>query len=472
MNPDFSSILKVAGAAFLLAMSPVTQAQALAAGTSPAIGPISIPAARLGEKEVLTPARIGSVPAGNDFNNPDSEYCFKRSKSSDNFVMFWAKEYGDDPMANSVPGRRFKVAEALAAADLSYNYFVKQLKWAPKPGALATKYKFLIIVTGGEDGTAYGGSADNKVGVFWTPATRIAKGPYGVIAHEIGHSFQSLSRADGAPSFAGGGSISEMTSQFMLWQVYPEWQTFENYHLNDFMKATHLAFLHPDNQYHSCYPLEYWSFRHGQEIIGKMWREVEKGEDAVMTYKRLTGIDQVRFNDEMFDACRRFVTWDLPRIEKVSARYADQHFTSIKKATDNWYQISPEKCPENYGYNAIKLKVPAADTVVKVAFKGMAGEEGFGQVQLDKAGWRYGFLAHKEDGSRVYSRIFSKSEAVADFKVPAKTRFLWLVVMGAPTEHWIRASTRGQDSKSAVAEQWPYKFKLLGSEPDASVIHP
>jgi hypothetical protein len=434
---------------------------------SPSIAPIQLPPARPGAKEVLIPARINTVPAGNDYSNPDSEYCFKRSRSTEHFLMFWAKEYGDDPMANPVVKRRFNVTEVLKAADLSYDCFTRRLKWAPKEGALSARYKFLIFVTGGSNGTAYGGSTDNKVGTFWTPASRISSGPYGVIAHELGHSFQALSHADGAATFAGGGAMAEMTSQFMLWQVYPEWQTFENYHLKDFMKATHLAFLHPDNQYHSCYPLEYWSFRHGQEFIGKMWREVQRGEDPVMTYKRLTGIDQDRFNSEMFDACRRFVTWDLPRIEKVSARYANQHSTSLQRMPEGGYRIAAEKFPQNYGYNAIRLKVPAEGTEIGLEFKGLSGAEGASQVKPEKAGWRYGFLALKQDGSRAYGRIFSKPDGTATFKVPEGTKFLWLVVMGAPTEHWIR----GRSTKEPE-EQWPYRFKLSGTEPDDSTLRP
>ena len=81
-----------------------------------------------------------------------------------------------------------------------------------------------------------------------------------------------------------------------------------------------------------------------------------------MTYKRLTDITQEQFNDEMFDACRRFVTWDMPRIEKVAARYANQHTTSLNAKDDGWYQIAVDKCPQNYGYNAIKLKVPPRRT--------------------------------------------------------------------------------------------------------------
>ena len=428
----------------------------------------------IGGKEVLIPQHITRVPETNDFNNPDSEFSFKHSKSTDNFVLFWAKEYGDDPMSNTVTNRRFNVDEVLKECDRFYDYYVNTMKWVDKDKSYATKYKFLLFVIGGTGGTAFGGDIDNKIGAFWTPATRINHGPYGVVAHELGHSFQALVRADGAASFTGG-SIHEMTSQWMLWQVYPEWMTFENYHLNDWMKATHLAFLHEDNQYHSAQVLEYWSEKHGVEFIGKMWREVKRGEDPVMTYQRLTGINQEKFNDEIFDAARHFVTWDMPRIEKVAARYANQHFTSITAVSDGWYQIATNKVPQNYGYNAIQLNVPSAGTKVSLDFKGIVGAEGFSSVHPEKAGWRYGFLASKEDGSRVYGDIYSKAPGTGEFTVPANTKFLWLVVSGAPTEHWIHVGRRGRggnaDTTANTTEQWPYQFKLTGTTPVDSIIH-
>jgi hypothetical protein len=418
-------------------------------------------------KEVFIPSRgVRRVPNDNDYDNPDSEFCHKRSKSSENFVLFWAKEYGDDPAANPVENRRFDVDAALKECERFYAYYTDTLKWVDKEKSLASKYKWLIYVIGGPGGTAFGGSIDNKIGALWTPATRINRQPYGVIAHELGHSFQAIGRADGAASFAGG-SIHEMTSQYMLWQVYPEWMTFENYHLVDFMKATHLAFLHQDNQYHSPYVLEYWSNKHGVEFIGKLWREVKSGEDPVMTYKRLTSITQAQFNDEIFDAARRFVTWDMPRIEKVAARYANQHTTSLTAAADGWYQIAADKCPQNYGYNAIKLKVPDAQTKVTLDFKGMAGAEGFRSINPEKAGWRYGFLASHADGTRTYGDTFSKSEGTAEFTVPENTKFLWLVVSGAPAEHWMHVADRNPEKD----EQWPYRIKLTGTSPDDSIVH-
>src|SRR6185437_448029 len=423
-------------------------------------------------KEVLIPLHITRVPDTNDFYNPDSEFSFKHSKSTDNFVLFWDKEYGDDPMANAVTNLRFDVDEILKEADRFYNYYIDTLKWADDKSP-AKKYMFLFFVIGGPGGTAFGGTIDNKIGAFWTPATRINHGPYGVVAHELGHSFQGLIRSEAGAGFSGG-SINEMTSQWMLWQVYPDWMTFENYHLVAYMKATHLAFLHEENQYHAPQLLEYWSEKHGVDFIAKMWREVQRGEDPVMTYKRLTGITQDQFNDEVFDAARHFVTWDMPRIEKVAARYANQHTTAIDAVTNGWYQIATNKCPQNYGYNAIQLKVPAGETKISLDFRGIVGAEGYNSVHPEWAGWRYGFLASREDGSRVYGDTFSKSPGTAEFTVPADTKFLWLVVSGAPTEHWIHAGRRFRRGNSSTAaspnEAWPYQFKLTGTAPVDSIV--
>ncbi len=152
--------------------------------------------------QVFIPARIDHVPEDNDYNNPDSEYCYKHSKSTANFVLFWAKEYGDDPMTNAITNRRFDIDAVLKEADRFYNFYVNDMKFVDKDHSYATQYKFLFFVIPSPNqgtGTATGGSIDTKIGAFWTPATRINRGPYGVVAHELGHSFQALTQADTRP---------------------------------------------------------------------------------------------------------------------------------------------------------------------------------------------------------------------------------------------------------------------------------
>lgn len=420
------------------------------------------------EKELYIPEEVYRVPAGNDYTDNESDYSFERMAESENFALFWHKEYGQDPSVNQNENKTFDVDSVLAVSEIVYDTYVNDLKIVDKGNSVTDKYKLLIYVFGGDEGTAFGGGEEDKVGILWTNATRINKPPYGVIAHEIAHSFQYLSRADAGTG--PRGPIGEMSAQYMLWHVYPEWMTFENYHLKDFMDKTHYAFLHPTNMYHSPYVLEYWSGKHGKDFFGKLSRATQEGEDVVMTYKRLNNLSQKEFNDEMFDAVRRFITWDLPRIEEVASPYANQHKSTMVDAGDGWYKIAPAHAPQNYGYNGIQLQVPSAGTEVELEFKGIPGAEGYSSVKTDQAGWRYGFVASLSDGSRVYGDVHRDVEDRVSFEVPKNTEYLWLVVMGAPTEHWPRPRRSRNASEDEFPEEaWPYKIRLKGTSLGDSV---
>jgi hypothetical protein len=89
-----------------------------------------------------------------------------------------------------------------------------------------------------------------------------------------------------------------MTSQWMLWQVNPDWLTDENYHFEAFKQLTHKAYLHLDNIYHSPFVIQWWSDLHGRKSIAELYRQGRIGEDPVMTYKRLYGLSQDEFNRE------------------------------------------------------------------------------------------------------------------------------------------------------------------------------
>jgi len=453
----FPNFMKISGIALLtISFSAYANKVETAADTASEINP--------GEKELYLPVKVELVPDSNDYHNNESEYCYKRMVQSDNIAIFWNKEYGDDPMTNPDEKKRFNVNDALKECERFYSYYVNDLKLVEKGKSLTDQYKMLVYVFGGNEGTAFGGGEEDKIGILWTPAIRINKSPYGALAHEMAHCFQYISGIDNG--HGPRGTIMEMSAQYMLWQVYPEWMTFENYHLVDFMKGTHYAFLHPANMYHSPYVLEYWSNIHGIEFFGKLCRATLADEDPVMTYKRMNSLSQEQFNDEMFDAARRFITWDMKRIEKVAKQYANQHKSILNDTGDGWHRIAQSNCPQNYGYNGIKLTIPDAGTEVVLNFKGIADTAGYSKVKTDKAGWRYGFLASLKDGSRVYGGVFKDANGTATFQVPENTEYLWLVVMGAPTEHWPIVMRWGASKEDSPEEQWPYQIKISGTTLD------
>lgn len=408
-------------------------------------------------KTIYLPKKISTVPENNNFEDNNSEYSNMRSVQSTNFVIYWSKEYGDDPLINKDLSKRFNTKQLLEESERFYSYYVNQLKLVRKGKSISDQHKILILVTGGTEGTAYGWGADNKVGIFWTPASRINKEPYGVVAHELGHVFQFFANCD-HNNIGFNGPINEMAAQYLLWQVYPDWISFEKFHMDAFVKKSNLAFLHPENAYHSPFLLEYWSELHGKTFYGKMLREVRKDEDPVETYKRITNISQEQFNKQVFEASSKFVSWDLKRVEAIAKKYANQHSTTMEAMNDGWYRVSKQSCPETYGYNAIKLKLPTKGNAVSVQFSPAKSDEGFKPTNAAEAGWRYGFVAYRANGASFYGEMHDQNNDVASFTVPDNTTHLWLVVTGAPKSH--KHITRKMEQQ----DQWPYAIKLANSD--------
>lgn len=425
----------------------------------------------LADKETYLPKGAWNVEEGNDYQNENSQFTVHRMAENENVVAFWEPNFGKDPSNCSNPTFRFPLKELMEETDKMFVFYRDELKFVEKGNSLTDKYRMMMYIYYNEDGTVYGGGIDDKIGAVWLSPNRIQQKPFAAMAHELGHAFQYMVAVDGGLGFmqnatgAGGFSIVEMTSQYMLWQYYPEWIQFENYHLVTFMANTHKPFLHEANAYSSPFVLEYWADQHDKDIVGQVWRKAKKGEDPVMAYKRITNVEQGAFNDEMYDAYRKFITWDMDRIRDVSKQYVNQHSSAVSRAGNDWYQIAHSRCPGNYGYNGIRLDLPSEGNDIILDFNGVAGKSGFNEVNVDKAGWRYGFVAVKENGSRVYSDVFSKTTAQIKYTVPSNTSHLWLVVMGAPTTHWAH-DCDGNDDNDA---QWPYQFKLTGTSIHNSV---
>lgn len=400
---------------------------------------------------------------GMDLQNPESKWSFHRMAYTENFVIFWEKGFGSDLSdPPQLEGHPMKVDLKNLEEKLEhfYRYFYHTLQFA-KTGSKCDRYRMMVMINYSLEGTAYGGDYDGQIGALWVAPNRVQDKKLNCIAHELGHSFQSQIICDGQGEAWGGCGFFEMTSQWMLWQVNPEWITDEKYHWDAFMKLTHKAYLHMENIYHSPYVLEYWGMKRGLPVIAELYRQGKKGEDPVITYKRLAALNQKQFCDEMFDAYRHFINWDYPRVWKETRPYANRYKSRLIAQPDGWYRTAPENCPENYGFNAIPLAVPQPGEKVMVDFRGEAGKDGYTAIHTDKAGWRYGFVAVTAEGESIYGEMFENNRKSVTFTAPKdKTlTYLWLVVMGAPTEHWTNPAPGEKDA------QWPYSIRVTGSNP-------
>lgn len=420
-------------------------------------------------KEILIPQKSLKE---NKFNQPDGQFSYDYMAESENLVLFWAKSFGKDPTQYADKSKRFFPKEILREGERIYDYYIDKLKFADRRKSYSSRYKMILWMYNDDETTAYGWG-DEGVGMMWFRPCRIQSYPYCPLAHEMGHSFQYMIGADGARSFSGCPLV-EYTSQWMLWQVYSDWVTIEQYHLNAYMDQTHYSLLNEINMYHAPQFMEYWSNKHGLDIIARIWREAKGNEDPISAYKRLTGITQKQFNDEIYEAASHFVAWDIPRVKTICSSYANQHYCKLDKMTDDWYQIALTRCPQNYGYNAIRLNVPESGKMISLDFKGIAGDRRFRSVHIDKAGWRYGFVTINKSGKCIYSDMYNGKNGenkTVHFKIPKDTQFLWLVVTGAPTEHWDYLKTWNvlKEEKGKEA-QWPYQVHLEGTSFHSSVL--
>ena len=403
-----------------------------------------------------------------DCNTP---YCYDRSVETDNWIIFWQKGFGADP---STASGTYKVnmANLKVVAEKSFAYYVDTLKMVLKGSSLTDKHKQMIFLLYQTEWAAYGSGQDEKVGTLHVDpaAANIAS----VVAHEIGHCFEYMTGADvpGAgwrwgfgANGAGGNGFWEQIAQWEAFSVYPEQKFRDNF--AEYIGSNHLHMLHEEPRYANHFIGDWWSYKRGIDFMGKLWRGTRKYEDPVDTYKRMTGVTQEQFNDEMYEQAARLTTWDLPTIKTRGANFIDSRAqVKMTKNADGSWIVQSASTIENYGYNSIKLNAPTTAKTVAVQFKGKAGQSGYRSLNVAKGGWRYGFVALLKDGTRVYGDMATAKyanganpEGSIHLAVPANASKLWLVVTGAPQEHWHHA----WDDDNTNDEQWPYQVQFVNT---------
>ena len=423
--------------------------------------------ATFAQKTVYIPQFI--IRDGVDVTKPDAQWSNSRKVETENWVIFWEPGFGSDP--STAPGAYRVDMEALkATAERSYTVYVDSLRMAIRGSSVVDKHKQMIFLLYTTDWGAWGSGQDDLVGTLHVnpAAANIAT----VVAHEIGHTFQYITGCDvrGAgyrwgfgANGAGGNGYWEQVANWLAFKVYPERQ-FTAGDFNEYIRNNHLHILHEDPRYANYFLPDYWAFKRGPHFQSRLWREARRPEDPVETYKRLTSVTQETFNDEMYEHASRLTTWDLPAIRSYGASYIDRRAqVAMTRQSDGGWLVNPAVTPQNYGYNSIKLNAPANATTVSVDFEGRTGAPGYRNLETSKGGWRYGFVALLRNGTRVYSTMAKANmsgttnpKGRLDFDVPANTSNLWLVVSGAPQEHW----KHPWDDTTINDEQWPYQVRF------------
>lgn len=410
-----------------------------------------------------------------DFTQDYGQWSFQRSKESEHFIVFWEKVFGNNPKTAS---GGFDPDAMLRNAEKIWNVYVSDLGFLTPGRSITDKYKIIMFVQqkgyDGSDWQATGSGQDFMSGVLnITPRAITARGGH-TEAHEIGHTFQYLVGCDmgntsSSPALYGynygydpqhtGNGWWESCANWQAYKVYPERQFTDGEYFEGNMREHHLNLLHETFRYENCFIQDWWCALHGKNFIGRMWRESRNPEDPVQTYQRLNSLTQSQFNDEMMQGYMHMATWDIDGVRDQARHRIGQEATHLHQNGDVW-EVDSAYCPQNYGYNCINLNNAAPGTVVKANFKGIAGNAGYRKVNVDKAGWRYAFVAYKSDSTTVYGDICSDREGTATLTVPEGCEKLFFVVMGAPTEHWQHV----WDDNVANDEQWPYQVKFEGTD--------
>lgn len=376
---------------------------------------------------------------GMDLSTDTSRWSLQRSIETPDLIFMWEKGFGQDlnnpPMLDGKP-MAFRLDNLRYRVQHFYHFFRDTLGWV-KGSSKADRYKMMVMVNYSNEGTAYGGTYDNFIGALWVAPNRIQDTKMNCMAHELGHSFQAQIMADSIGECWGGTGFFEMTSQWMLWQVNPDWITDENYHFESFKRLTHKAFLHMENIYHSPYVIQWWSDLHGRKSIAELFREGRIGEDPASTYMRLYGLSQSAFCDEMLRGYQHLVNFDFNHARKETRRYACTFDSEMNTDVKGW--LSPVNVPEDYGFNAILL-----DRFVDInahTFK----------LRIKGNHLRYGFVGLTTTDECLYGTVNGQT-----FTVPAdkQLRHLYLVVMGAPEKH----------DGNLDGVQYPYTFKVTNKK--------
>ena len=398
--------------------------------------------------------------------DPNNKYYVGRTRQSKNWILFWEKEYGEDPETFTCGNYTLDIDEVLRRADKAFDFYTDVLKYIKRGSSKTDNLKMVIRLRyEPTEWEATGSGIDDKIGLLTLTPWATPSRNWQTLYHEVGHCFQYQVHCDNnnhngwmyEPGNGKGCAFWEQCAQWQAYKIMPEEQ-FTNEWFSGYLANVHKHILHESPRYNNYFVQDYWTYLHGIEFMGRLWNESKYPEDAVEAYMRITGISVSEFYDEMYDCAARFATWDIPALEKYGkSKITSRPQPSMSKTEDSGWRINASVAPENTGHNIIRLNKPSEAKLVAATFRGLNNAEGYRVKNADQAEWRYGFVAELKDGQRIYGPMGKSDYNNPDGKIwlecPDNVNRLWFIVSGGSKKYWRQV----WDDNDNNDEQWPYE---------------
>lgn len=434
-----------------------------------------------------------------EWSNPNNEFYNKissdRRYESTNFVLYWGDKVGTNPAAYADATLRFNPRSVADTLEHSFKRYVTDLKFVSNaPTTNVGKYKIIIMVMNTWNSTddrltafAHASSFSNTIGAMFVHPQATRDG--GALSHEFAHTLQMMMRIQENPgngtAFAGydwAGPFFEGHANFMRAQAYPQWAEIDGT-LTRWIQTRHFMWSSNRHHYTNFHLMYYVQEKDGFDFTRRMWAESKNQEHPLETIKRLKGFTQDQLNDYLWGYAQRQPAFDYPiqwnsQINNVSnfgkkirevhkliqnnmPRYTSRQYTLLTKVTgttDQFY-TNNDWAPQDYGMNIIPLYPTCSGTEKKVTIK----FKGHTEVNPNQAGWRYGFVTTKSDGTiSRYSPMY-KTDGEASFTLnTASEANIFLVVFAAPKTH----VNYNMDEGYPKQRRYPYELKIANANPE------
>ena len=442
-------------------------------------------------------------------SDPDNKYTWSRSRSveSDNVIVFWDKYYGTKKPSESPSAYRVDEQDLLQKCEAFYDLEINKLGFVDPKKSNLSKYKVMVLLNHTTDWVCYGGGYDFQISALWLGPS--ACKPVGhSVAHEVGHSFHYMCYAEHSGhkdsdtdntgfhlACGNGQAIWEQTAQWQAAQSYPELMFDQS--ISVFRRSHNYAFSHEWHRYQS-YWFHYFLNEYYNDIttVAQVWNTPMPGQsrgnatDFNQALMKLKGLDARGLFSLYYDYAARCATWDIDACRSYGRPYVGDFDYRCVSLGDTAYQVALASVPQASGFNVIPLNVPESGTEISTHFTAlpamsklaqgdpaemMNGETAWGKStrstyikpsNFSKRGFRLGYVALMQDGSRQYfndDSLYCESNTMKScdvrMTVPEGTKQLWLIVVPAPTTY----IQHKWDENGNNDDQWPYRFSIEGT---------